>query len=102
MNSKDIRNKHKQYLFEAVKNYYKEPVVVSNAKGTRGNDMDGYSYLDFFGGILTESVGHANEEVIKSITTQVNHLTHISSLYPTVPVVELAERLANNAPVNLD
>ena len=102
MNSKDIRNKHKQYLFEAVKNYYKEPVVVSNAKGTRVNDMDGNSYLDFFGGILTVSVGHANEEVIKSITTQVNHLTHISSLYPTVPVVELAERLANIAPGNLD
>ena len=100
--SNTVRNKHKQYIFDAVKNYYKEPIVVSNAKGTRVNDMDGNSYLDFFGGILTVSVGHANEEVIKSITTQVNHLTHISSLYPTIPVVELAERLANIAPGNLD
>tara|TARA_B100000029_G_scaffold12909_2_gene13503 strand:- start:10314 stop:11609 length:1296 start_codon:yes stop_codon:yes gene_type:complete len=102
MNSQTIRNKHKEYLFDAVKNYYKEPIVVSHAKGTKVNDLDGNSYLDFFGGILTVSVGHANEEVIQAITTQLNHLTHISSLYPTIPVVELAERLAKIAPGNLN
>ena len=102
MNSQEIRNKHKAHLFEAVKNYYKEPVVVTEAKGTRVSDIDGNSYLDFFGGILTISVGHANEEVNAAVSTQVNHLTHISSLYPTVPVVELAERLAGIAPGNLE
>ncbi len=102
MNSQEIREKHKAHLFEAVKNYYKEPVVVTEAKGTRVSDMDGNSYLDFFGGILTVSVGHANEEVNAAVTAQVNRLTHISSLYPTVPVVELAERLAEIAPGNLE
>ena len=102
MNSQEIREKHKAHLFEVVKNYYKEPVVVTEAKGTRVSDMDGNSYLDFFGGILTVSVGHANEEVNAAVTAQVNRLTHISSLYPTVPVVELAERLAEIAPGNLE
>ncbi|MBH31696.1 MAG: aspartate aminotransferase family protein [Candidatus Marinimicrobia bacterium] len=102
MNSQEIRNKHKAHLFEAVKNYYKEPVVVTEAKGTRVSDMDGNSFLDFFGGILTVSVGHANEEVNAAVTAQVNNLTHISSLYPTVPVVELAERLVGIAPGNLE
>ena len=32
-NSNTIRNKHKQYIFDAVKNYYKEPLVVSKANG---------------------------------------------------------------------
>ena len=76
--------------------------MVTEAKGTRVSDMDGNSYLDFFGGILTVSVGHANDEVNAAVTTQLNHLTHISSLYPTVPVVELAERLAGIAPGNLE
>ena len=76
--------------------------MVTEAKGTRVSDIDGNSYLDFFGGILTVSVGHANEEVNAAVTTQLNHLTHISSLYPTVPVVELAERLAGIAPGNLE
>ena len=35
MNSETIRKKHKDYLFPAVKNYYKESVAVARAKGAR-------------------------------------------------------------------
>ena len=101
-NSNTIRNKHKQYIFDAVKNYYKEPLVVSKANGFRVKDMEGNSYLDFFGGILTVSVGHANEEVNAAVTAQVNRLSHISSLYPTMPVVDLAERLVRMTPDKLE
>ena len=73
MNSQEVRDKHKKHLFEAVKNFYQEPVVITEAKGTRVSDMDGNSYLDFFGGILTVSVGHANEEVNDAVIAQVNH-----------------------------
>ncbi len=100
--SNTVRNKHKQYIFDAVKNYYKEPVVVSKASGFRVKDVEGNSYLDFFGGILTVSVGHANEEVNVAVTAQVNRLSHISSLYPTVPVVNLAERLVKMTPDKLE
>jgi len=102
MNSETVRKKHQDYLFPAVKNYYKESVVVARAKGARVEDMEGNSYLDFFGGILTVSVGHANEEVNREVITQINNLTHVSSLYPTLPVVELAEKLVNLAPGKLD
>ena len=102
MNSETIRKKHKDYLFPAVKNYYKESVAVARAKGARVEDMEGNSYLDFFGGILTVSVGHANEDVNREVITQINNLTHVSSLYPTLPVVELAEKLVNLAPGKLD
>ena len=102
MNSETIRKKHKDYLFPGVKNYYKESVAVARAKGARVEDMEGNSYLDFFGGILTVSVGHANEDVNREVITQINNLTHVSSLYPTLPVVELAEKLINLAPGKLD
>ena len=102
MNSETVRKKHQEYLFPAVKNYYKESVAVARAKGARVEDMEGNSYLDFFGGILTISVGHANEDVNREVITQINNLTHVSSLYPTLPVVELAEKLVNLAPGKLD
>ena len=102
MNSETVRKKHQDYLFPAVKNYYKESVAVARAKGARVEDMEGNSYLDFFGGILTVSVGHANEDVNREVITQINNLTHVSSLYPTFPVVELAEKLVNLAPGKLD
>ena len=100
--SQKIREKQKKYIFDAVKNYYKEPIVVSEAKGSIVKDLDGKSYLDFFGGILTVSIGHANEEVNSAVIAQISDLTHISSLYPSIPVVELAERLVNLAPKNLN
>ncbi|MBC8344873.1 MAG: aspartate aminotransferase family protein [Candidatus Marinimicrobia bacterium] len=101
MNSQNIRDKHSQYLFPAVKNFYQESIVIDSGKGSQITDMDGNTYLDFFGGILTVSVGHANEEVNAAIFAQVNRLSHISSLYPVESVVELSERLVNITPGKL-
>ena len=100
--SESIRKKHKKYLFDAVKNFYKEPLVIEEGKGFYVSDSDGRSYLDFFGGILTVSVGHANDEVNTAVKAQVDRLSHISSLYPSIPVVDLAERLVRLAPGNLE
>ncbi|MCK4578086.1 MAG: aspartate aminotransferase family protein [Candidatus Marinimicrobia bacterium] len=102
MDSAGVRQKHKKHLFPAVRNYYREPVVVVEGKGSRVTDLDGKTYLDFFGGILTVSVGHANEDVNRAVVSQVGRLSHISTLYPTLPIVELAEKLAQLAPGDLD
>ena len=101
-NSKEIRQKHKKYLFDAVKNFYKEPLVITEGNGFYVSDPDGNNYLDFFGGILTVSLGHANDEINTAVKAQIDRLTHISSLYPSVPVVELAEKLIDIAPGNLE
>ena len=100
--SEEIREKHDRYLFPAVANYYKEPAVMVEGNGSRISDLDGREYLDFFGGILTVSVGHANPDVTKAIVAQAGRLSHISTLYPTLPMVELAEKLVNIAPGKLD
>ena len=101
-NGKSIRKKHNQYLFDAVKTFYEEPLVITDGKGFHVSDCDGNNYLDFFGGILTVSVGHTNEEVNAAAKAQIDRLAHISSLYPSLPVVELAERLTYLAPGNLE
>ena len=102
LTSAEVRAKHKQYLFPATANYYQEPVVLAEGKGLRVRDLDGREYLDFFGGILTVSVGHGNEHVNAAIKAQVDRLVHVSTLYPTVPVVRLAEKLASLAPGQLE
>ena len=102
MDSGTIRKKHKQYLFPAVKNFYKESVVITDGKNAYVKDMDDNSYLDFFGGILTVSVGHCNDEVNKAVKEQIDKLIHVSSLYPTIPIVELAEILVSIAPAKLE
>jgi 4-aminobutyrate aminotransferase-like enzyme len=96
--SAEVREKHRQFLFPACTNYYQEPVVMAEGKGMRLRDLDGREYLDFFGGILTVSVGHANDRVNAAIKAQVDRLSHVSTLYPTVPLVQLAEKLASITP----
>jgi 4-aminobutyrate aminotransferase-like enzyme len=99
--SQGIRDKHKEFLFPSVTNYYKEPIALAKGKGLRLEDADGRSYLDFFGGILTVSVGHANDRVNAAVLGQMGRLGHVSTLYPTLPIVELAERLARLTPGRL-
>ncbi len=55
------------------------------AQGLRIRDADGNEYLDFFGGILTVSVGHANHSVNAAIKAQIDRFAHVSTLYPTLP-----------------
>jgi 4-aminobutyrate aminotransferase-like enzyme len=100
MDAKLVRLKHKDYLFPCVANYYAEPLVVASAHGLKVKDADGREYLDFFGGILTISVGHCNEKVTARMTEQMRSLQHTSTLYPTQPMVDLAERLSTIAPGN--
>ena len=99
--TKAVREKHKEYLFPATIQYYQEPVVLTEGKGLRIRDADGNDYLDFFGGILTVSIGYADDRVNAAIVAQLDRFAHVSTLYPTIPVVELAERLARLAPGNL-
>src|SRR5437867_5279973 len=98
ISSSDVRRKHKEFLFPAVTNYYEEPIVLAEGKGMRVRDLDGREYLDFFGGILTVSVGHCNDDVNAAVKAQIDRLGHVSTLYPTLPIVELAEKLASITP----
>lgn len=101
MNREEVQKKHRDFLFPAIKNYYSEPVVLTEGKGSRVKDLDGRTYLDFFGGILTVSVGHAQADVNQAVIAQVERLGHVSTLYPTVPLVTLAETLAEITPGDL-
>jgi alanine-glyoxylate transaminase/(R)-3-amino-2-methylpropionate-pyruvate transaminase len=94
----EVRARYRRHLFPSVATYYAEPVAIESGKGCRVRDFDGQSYLDFFGGILTVSVGHANERVNAAVRAQVDRLGHVSTLYPTLPLADLAEKLVRLTP----
>lgn len=97
----EVLAKHKEFVLGAVANYYEEPIVMDSGSGRHLTDSEGRTYLDFFGGILTVSIGHGDERVNGPIKTQIDRLGHVSTLYPTLPMVELAERLARITPGRL-
>ncbi len=98
MTKDQILKKHKQYLFPSISTYYAEPLVTDHASMQYLWDSDGNKYLDFFGGIVTISVGHANPRVTSKIKQQVDKLQHASTLFPNEAVVALAEKVAQITP----
>ena len=96
--SEELIRKHQEYLWPCVTNYYSKPLVAERGSMQYLWDLEGRRYLDFFGGILTISVGHANPKVAARVQEQVGKLSHCSTLYPTEAIVSLAEKLAQITP----
>ncbi len=101
MERTEIYEKHRKYLAPCVIPYYQEPLILERGKGKYLYDIDGKEYLDFFGGIVTISVGHCDEEITEKTCEQMRRLQHTSTLYSTLPVIQLAEKLAQITPGRL-
>lgn len=101
MDSESTYKKHKEYLFPCVASYYEKPPVLVEGKGCSLKDIEGNEYIDFFGGVLTVSLGHAHPGVNAAVKAQLDKISHVSTIYPTFPIVEFAELLASITPGNL-
>src|SRR5437660_9122836 len=98
MTKDEIIRKHKQYLFPSITTYFSEPLVTDHASMQYLWDADGNKYLDFFGGIVTISVGHTNPRVTSKVKAQIDKLQHASTLFPNEAIVALAEKIAQITP----
>jgi 4-aminobutyrate aminotransferase-like enzyme len=94
-----VRRKQKDLLFPNVGTYYEQALPLESGKGMFLKDVEGREYLDFFAGILTVSVGHCHPRVTEAAISQQKKLVHVSTLYPTVPQLELAEQLVKIRPM---
>ena len=98
MTKEEIILANREFLFPAVFHYYQEPLVIARAKDQYVWDADGHQYLDFFGGIVTISVGHCNEQVNRRIHEQIDRLQHVSTVFANEPQAALAKRIAGLTP----
>jgi 4-aminobutyrate aminotransferase-like enzyme len=98
MTKEDIILAQKEFLFPAVFHYYEKPLVITRAKDQYAWDADGKQYLDFFGGIVTVSVGHCNDAVNEKIHRQIDTLQHVSTVFVNEPQAALAKKIASITP----
>src|SRR6185369_4286211 len=97
MDQAEIVTKYRQYLY-GLSTYYKDPLPFVKGEGKWLHGADGKKYLDFFGGIVTVALGHCDPRVVAAIEKQARTLQHVSTLFPTIPIVELAEKLVSLFP----
>lgn len=98
MTKQEILLAQQEYLFPAVFHYFSEPLVVRRARNQFVYDDDDREYLDFFGGIVTISVGHCNERVNSAVREQIDRLEHVSTVFATEPQLKLAKTIASLTP----
>jgi alanine-glyoxylate transaminase/(R)-3-amino-2-methylpropionate-pyruvate transaminase len=97
--NREVAEKQKELLFPCVTTYYEEPIAFERGEGAKLWDVEGTEYLDFFGGILTVSLGHAEPRVTDAVVAQAKKLVHTSALYPIPAQVAAAERLIQISPI---
>ena len=90
------------HIWPCVYHFYRDPPVIVRGDGAWLFDSDGKRYLDCFSGVGVMNAGHSNQQVLSAAMEQMQLLCHTTTIYLTQPVLELAERLAELLPDELE
>src|SRR2546430_16942661 len=74
-------------------NYGTPPLALVRGEGAVVGDETGQSYVDLFGGIAVNALGHAHPALVAAVTRQGATLRHVSNLFAAEPPIALAELL---------
>jgi 4-aminobutyrate aminotransferase len=94
--SDDLLARHRAVLPAWMPLYYGDrPLEFVSGAGRRLTDAAGRTYLDFFGGVLTNMIGYDIAEITEAVERQLRTgVVHTSTLYLIRQQVELAEKIA--------
>lgn len=74
--------------------HLKLPIAIEKGEGNYLYDTFGKAYLDLFGGLAVNVLGHSHPSVMKALDEQGHQFLHISNVYLNPPAIKLAKRLS--------
>jgi acetylornithine/N-succinyldiaminopimelate aminotransferase len=80
-----------------MQTYRRAAVEFVHGDGALLFDEEGREYVDLLSGISVTSVGHGDPGVVEAVRDQAQQLFHVSNLFYTEPMVDLAEKLSNRS-----
>jgi 4-aminobutyrate aminotransferase len=94
--SDDLLARHRAVMPGWMPIYYGDDAIeIVSGSGRRVTDAAGRTYLDFFGGVLTNMIGYDVAEINEAVQRQLaTGVVHTSTLYLIKQQVELAEKIA--------
>ena len=69
MTTEELLARHRAVMPAWLMLYYDEPIEIVSGSGRRVTDGTGRTYLDFFGGVLTNMLGYDIPEVREAPST---------------------------------
>jgi len=95
--SRALIEKRNEYVPPGV--YLIHPVSIQESNGALMKDVDGNTYIDFTSGIGVANLGHCNEEIVETISSQAAKLIHgCIHVVNYEPYVDLSKKLADITP----
>ncbi len=100
----ELKEKRAQYFLPTAVMYYREPLQLVKASGTKVWDAEGKEYLDAIGGIVCISAGHNHPKIKQAWRNMLDEdaIQHVSYLYLSEYNQRLAEKIVTRAPKGLD
>ena len=86
----DLFEREHRFFFHT---YKRLTLDIDRGEGVYLFTKDGKRYLDLFGGLAVNALGHAYPAVLEAINRQAKRYLHLSNYYVQDPQVDLAERL---------
>jgi len=86
--------REQQYVMQT---YRRAEVEFVRGEGALLFDGQGRQYVDLLSGISVASLGHCPAPVIEAVSDQIGRLLHVSNLFYTGPMVDLAERISTRS-----
>lgn len=90
MTTEELIQEEHNYLMGT---YGRFAVALDHGEGATLWSAEGKKYIDMTSGIGVSSVGHNNEILTDAITAQAHKLMHVSNLFYTEPMVQVAKEL---------
>jgi len=98
LSAEEVIALQEKYLMKSVEAWNDK--VFVQGKGSIVTDIEGEEYLDCFSGVSVINIGHAHPKVTAAVSDQMQKITHMSTLYRTVPMPVLAKMLSDRAPMD--
>ena len=103
----DVRNAALDHLWMHNKSWAATaetggPALMSGGSGIRVTDAEGREWIDVNGGYMCVNIGYGRRELADAMREQMSKLVYFPQGTTTQPLVELAEKLAEITPGNLE
>lgn len=96
-----ILEKKKKFIMPCLGHFYSNPPEFVRGEMQYLFDTENKKYLDMYAGVSVINCGHCNPYITEKIIAQIKNLQHVCNIYLTENFVNLAERLAEVTPGNL-
>ena len=97
MTYNELKSEENKYVMNT---YGRFPIALDHGKGATLWDVEGKKYIDLASGIGVNCLGYANPAIIDAIDKQAHKLMHVSNLFTTEPMVQVAKKLVEKTHLN--